>query len=283
MIKIIGAVLLLAMLLVIIIMFLSGSGLPINTGTSPIINGVSNVRGEDDLTPVGTFTTLNAGVGLEGVGSADTFTLNVITPTPQPAAEILVMSLPVPDGSTSSNTAYVGVPGKVIYGGAGAFVVANDLYYEPFQVTETITVNRMSFEVTSAGNPGDGCRIGIYESDGDWQAVDLVTDAGQVANDSTGWKHATVNVALSPGIYLAALVCNTGPALYSHHTAGYVQGTIDTGTTSSTRNVIHRRDSSPTGTPYSSGFADPGDSPWDTQDLINNGSEASFVILRWSV
>lgn len=272
-------------------------------GSNPIgpaipSGGGSAIEGWNQLTPV---VPTVAAINCENAtitcsdGGAGVLNLAVVTPTPQPTATpgggggggvALGVGLPVPDGSTPANTIYQGVPGvSGATTGGGAFVTANDLYYEPFNVSEAITVNRLSFLVTSAGNPGDGCRIGIYEADNVWQATDLVVDAGQVPNDSTGWKHSTTNlpVVLAPGKYLSALICNTGPALGDHgSSASYVSGLISTGTTSSSRFAGFLRDSAPTGTPYTSGFADPGDSPWNTVDL-SNGPYFRYVIMRWSV
>lgn len=275
-----------------IIAFVMGNGsTPIGPPTPvPGGGGLSSIIGEDDLTPISTFTTLNAGTGLQGVGSGSRFTLNVITPTPQPTAtpgaggnSTLRNGLAIPSGSTPANTAYIGVPGAIIYSGGAQFVVANDVYYEIWQTVEEIDVNQMSFEVTSAGNPGDECRIGIYEVDEEWQATDLMVDGGLVTVDTTGWKNTAVSVTLPAGNYASTFICETGPALYSHNTASYIQGAVNSGTTSATRNVRARRDSAPTGDPFTNGFANPGDSPWDTQDLINIGSEGRFMILRWSV
>lgn len=272
-------------------------------GSNPIgpavpSGGGASIAGEDDTTPVlATIVAVNAGIGLQGINSGSgRFTLNVITPTPaftatpQPTATpsaggsvALRNGLAIPSGSTPANTAYIGVPGAVIYSGGAQFVVANDLYYEIWQSVEEIEINQISFEVTSAGNPGDQCRIGIYAVDEEWQATDLEIDAGLVTVDTTGWKNTAASVTLPAGNYASAFICESGPALYSHNTASYIQGAVNSGTTSATRNVRARRDSAPTGDPFTNGFANPGDSPWDTQDLINIGSEGRFLILRWSV
>lgn len=285
--KRIGSIALIVILLactIAIVAFVMGNGTaPVGPPTPvPGSGGVSSIIGADDLTPVSTFTTLNAGVGLQGVGSGSTFTLNVITPTPG-VSSTLRNGLAIPAGSTSANTAYIGIPGAVIYSGAAQFVVAGDLYYEIWQTIEEITVNQISFEVTSAGNPGDQCRVGIYEVDENWQATILELDAGLVTVDSTGWKSAAVNTVLPADTYASALICESGPALYSHNTASYIQGAINSSTTSSTRNVHTRLDSAPTGDPFTNGFANPGDSPWDTQGLVNIGSEGKFLLMRWSV
>lgn len=191
--------------------------------------------------------------------------------------------LPIPDGSTTANTDHIGVPGHTWIGtGGGAFVVANDIYYEPFTVVNEITVNRLSFIVTSAGAAGNSCRVGVYESDDEWQPVALVVDAGQVINDTTGWKHVANTFVLAPNDYLGAIVCDSGPALGDHSASSDHAMMISSATTSGTRFARYLRDSAPTGTPHASGFADPGDSPWDTIDL-GTGTHAHFLIMRWSV
>lgn len=286
-------VVLLACTIAIIAFVMSNGTTPIGPPTPvPGGGGLSSIIGEDDLTPVSTFTTLNAGTGLQGVGSGSRFTLNVITPTPQPTATpgagggaaALPVGLPVPSGSTPADTIYIGVPGVGFTStGGGEFMVANDVYYEPYNVSESITVNALFFLVTSAGAAGNACRIGIYEADEDGQATNLVVDAGQVINDTTGWKSAIISEVLTPGKYLNAIVCNSGPALGDHASHSYISGAVSSGTTSSTRFVRKMRDSAPTGDPYTNGFANPGDSPFDTIDLGTGGSFVHFIMMRWSV
>lgn len=251
----------------------------------PGSGGIASLIGENNLTPVSTFTTLNAGDGLTGTGSGSRFTLNVITPTPQPTATpggvVLNNQLPVPDGSTPSNTNYIGIPGVNFTQSGGAFLVANDIYLEMWQTFESITINRVSFEVTSAGNPGDACRIGLYEADINWQPGDLVADWGQIVNDSTGWKHATVSTVVTPGNYLTATLCNTGPALRGYTGKTYFSGLVDSTTTSSTRFVNTVRVSAPTAGQYAGGYVDPGDA-WDTVDLAATINPGYWILLRWT-
>lgn len=250
---------------------------------------------QTNATPTGTCTAINAAAGLQSNNSSGVFTLSVITPTlvptatPQPTATpgaggssdcLLSSDLPIPSGSNVSNTAYLGVPGVSWVGNGSGFVVANDIYYEPFNVCREITVNQLAFIVTSAGNPGDYCRVGIYESNALWQPGSLVVDGGQVANNTTGWKFATINNVLTPGPYLSAIICNTGPGLGSAAGASYLTSNINTGTTSSTRYAANIRATSPSGTPAGSGFASMGDA-WDTIDL-NTGPFYHFVLMRFS-
>jgi hypothetical protein len=77
------------------------------------------------------------------------------------------------------------------------------------------------------------------------------------------------------------MLCNTGPALRGYNGKTYLSGGVDTSTTSSTRFVNLMRVSSPTGSQYASGFADPGDE-WDAVDLGNAFNYGYWMILRWS-
>lgn len=203
------------------------------------------------------------------------------TPTPGAGGSSLGVNLPITSGGSSSTSNYEGIPGVSFQGSGGAFVVADDIYFFPFTTVASITVNRVSFEVTSAGNPGDGCRVGIYDDAGNFQPGSLVADWGQIINDSTGYKHATVSTALTAGKYLIAFLCNSGPAFTGYNAKTYQSSGVDVSTTSSTRFVNLMRVSSPTAGQYAGGFASTGDQ-WDTVDLSNVFNFGSFVILRWS-
>lgn len=204
----------------------------------------------------------------------------------QPCAggDTLSPALPIIDGATAADTIYIGVPGASFQSSAATFVVGSDIYYSPFQVERAIDVNQLSVEITGAGVAGNTCRIGVYEDDdGDFQPDALIDDAGTVASDSTGWKNVAVTFTLQPGFYLSALICDSAPSLRLHTPHSYLTGPID-GTTTSTARFMHIiRDSAPTGTPHASGFADPGDSPWETVTLGNNGGIGHWVMMRWSL
>lgn len=242
---------------------------------------------ESLATPVGTCTSINASTGLSSSNVGGEFSFAVITPTPQPTATPgftacdMGTGLPIPNGSDSTTTNYFGVPGMRWNSNGTAFVVAQDLYYEPFNVCKAVTITRLAFIVTSAGNPGDYCRIGIAEADSEWQATNLVIDGGQVANNTTGWKIDDIaDTVLAPGAYVNMIICNTGPGLGSAGGATYQSGLVNTGTTSSTRYSGNVRDSAPTGTPWTSGFANPVNNPWDTVDL-SSGAFFHFVLMSW--
>lgn len=198
-------------------------------------------------------------------------------------ASSINVDLPVPSGSTTANSNYEGVPNTTFYSTADTFVVADDIYYAIVPVTEDITINQVSFEVTGTpGNPGDSCRIGLYEADAQWQAGALVADWGQVNSDSSGWAQTSVNTSVAAGNYLSAIICDSGPSIRFHNSATYhTSGEVDTSTTSTTRFVATRRVAAPSGTQHASGFADPGDD-WDTLDLINVGGNQHALTFRWS-
>jgi hypothetical protein len=190
--------------------------------------------------------------------------------------------LPFVSGATATDSIYVGVPGYTWVTSGGAFVTANDIYLMPFHTVESITINQASFEVTSAGNPSDACRLGLYESDGNWQPGALVADWGQLVNDSTGWKHITsLSTTVAGGDYLIAMLCNSGPALRGYDGKSYITSGVSSSTTSGTRFINLMRVSAPSGTQYASGLADPGDE-WDAVDLGATFNYGHYVMLRWS-
>lgn len=275
-----------------IVAFVMANG---STPIGPAIpsGGGNPIEGWNQLTPVvPTVAAINCqnGTIICSDGGSGVLNLAVVTPTPQPTATPggggtpLNDGLPIPDGSTPADTAFLGVPGAGFTStGGGDFVTANDIYYEPYNVSQAITVNQLSFLVTSAGAAGNACRVGIYEADNEFQPTDLVIDAGQVINDTTGWKHVSVNVVLAAGNYVNAIICNSSPALGDHAAHTYLSGLVSSATTSSSRFVRNIRDANPPGTPYSSGFSDPSNAPFDTVNLGNEGSFVHYVLMRWSV
>jgi hypothetical protein len=188
--------------------------------------------------------------------------------------------LPITSGASSSTSIYYGIPGITFQGSGGAFVVANDIYLAPFQVTEDITINSVSMLVTSAGNPADGCRVGLYNTTDGLQPTSLLVDWGVIVNDSTGNKFATVSTALTAGIYLEAILCNSGPAFQGYNGKSYLSGGVSTDTTSTTRLVNLMRVSSPTAGQYAGGFEATGDE-WDTVDLSATFNYGYWLLMRW--
>jgi hypothetical protein len=193
----------------------------------------------------------------------------------------LFADLPFSAGQTVSTTDYQGLPGYTFRDTTTEFVVVNDIHYTPFQTVNDITINRASFQVSSAGGAGDACRLGLYTADANWQPGTLIADWGQVVNDSTGWKHATVNTSITRGRYMTAFICDSAPGLYMHLGSSYLSDSIDTSTTSFTRYVKHMRVSAPTNDPFNNGFAASGED-WDAATLTSTSGNAIAVVLRWS-
>lgn len=287
-------VILIAATIGIVSFAMSNGSTPIGPPTPSASGGGSSLICESLATPVGTCTAINASTGLQSSADGGTFTFAVITPTlvptatPQPTATPgaggacpLDSGLPIPDGSDPSNTAYFSVPGVRWSTNGSANVVAQDIYYEPFQVCKSITVTRLAFLVTSAGNPSDYCRLGIASANSEWQATNLVIDGGQVINDSTGWKIDDIaDTVLAPGAYVNMLTCNTGPGLGAAGGETYQSMLINTGNTGTSRYSGNIRDNAPTGTPWTSGFSDPVNNPWQTVDA-STGPFFHFVLMSW--
>lgn len=84
---------------------------------------------------------------------------------------------------------------------------AQQIRYQPIFVATTITVDQIACEVTTFATAGTNVRMGIYSADTNWQPVALIADGGDVAvNVSNGVKTAAINVTLTPGRYLLAIM-----------------------------------------------------------------------------
>jgi len=77
---------------------------------------------------------------------------------------------------------------------------ADTIYAFPFVAVRAMTIDRLAVHVTTA-HAGKTCRLGIYSDDGNGAPGDLVVDAGTVSVASTGVKAATIDEALTPGVY----------------------------------------------------------------------------------
>jgi len=100
-------------------------------------------------------------------------------------------------------TSYV-IPGVELVSVGTTGVVSDRVYYEPFYVVTTITLNLIGVEAVVAGSTFALTRLGIYNADRDWQPTTLVVDAGQVSCNTLGVKTLAINVTLPPGRYLFA-------------------------------------------------------------------------------
>jgi hypothetical protein len=103
------------------------------------------------------------------------------------------------------------LPGVALAGCSTHTVVANRLYYEPIFTDRQITLDRLAIGVTTAA--AGQARLGIYSADTFWQPTALILDAGEVDTGTTGYKEITINLTLTPGLYLLAFVANATPVL----------------------------------------------------------------------
>jgi hypothetical protein len=132
--------------------------------------------------------------------------------------------------STFAQRIYVpsGKYGAIAVGSATSTASAganNLLRFHPVVVTNAVTLDRIGMEVTTNGESGSKLRLGIYADDGSgWNPGALLVDAGQVAGDSTGFKEATISLAVDFKIlwlaYVAQSSATTPPTV---RTLGAVQ------------------------------------------------------------
>lgn len=105
--------------------------------------------------------------------------------------------------------------------GTGTVSLAlNVIRYLPIVLSNQMTIDRFSMEVTTAGTASAVARLGIYASSNNLP-TDLILDAGEIAVDSTGVKTINVNQLLAPGLYFMA---------FNHNSAASVSFRSNTGT-----------------------------------------------------
>ena len=91
-------------------------------------------------------------------------------------------------------------------------MTANQNYYIPFYVPNSITANRIAVVVLA---PVTGTvRLGIYNSSTTTlNPTTRLLDAGTVSTASSGLRAITISQALSPGLYFLACVASAAPGL----------------------------------------------------------------------
>ncbi len=95
---------------------------------------------------------------------------------------------------------------------AASTITVATLYLFPFVAWQSLTIDRIGFEITTAGAAGALARAAIYARDPATGAAGaLVLDSGTTAADSTGVKNLTVSTALTAGLYWVGVVAqNSG-------------------------------------------------------------------------
>jgi hypothetical protein len=114
------------------------------------------------------------------------------------------------------------LPGVGFVGAISVTLTANRLYYYPFVVSTTISIDQLALvDVLTAdgGTPG-ALAVGIVSMDTDWQPTARVIDAGTLSLATTGAKSLALGspFQLTPGRYAVAANSNTGTAILRAYT-----------------------------------------------------------------
>lgn len=89
----------------------------------------------------------------------------------------------------------------------------NRWFFEPYLVTEEISLNRVAVEVTTAGAAGKLMRLSLYTADDYWQPNTLVQDFGTVPTDVgavPALQAITINLTIPPGRYVGVWIQDGG-------------------------------------------------------------------------
>lgn len=131
----------------------------------------------------------------------------------------------------------VGVPGVNFSTSNTLAVVADTIYYAPFIVFDTITVDACLCEVTSGA--GTVARLGILNANDAWQPNGVEQDAGTIDPSTNGVKTASfTGNNLTAGRYLTALVCD-GAATFRFAVGGIGLGENNPSLGSNTFHIRH--------------------------------------------
>jgi hypothetical protein len=91
---------------------------------------------------------------------------------------------------------------------------ANTVWYEPWYIAQSVVLDQMAIEVTTA-QASSNARIGLYRASSVGQPTSLVVDAGSLDTSTTGVKTvSSMGVSLSPGVYLAAILTNNSSVVF---------------------------------------------------------------------
>jgi hypothetical protein len=130
-----------------------------------------------------------------------------------------------PLNTTRGSHVWAHYPGFILPSGySGLAQVANTLDYEPFLLEAPIVLNGLAVDVTTLA--AGTTRLGIARLDNNYDAIDLVVDAGTVDVSTTGWKALTgLSVPLAPGLYAKLRISNVACSLARHQcgiSPGYI-------------------------------------------------------------
>jgi len=115
-------------------------------------------------------------------------------------------------------------------------VVADTIYTSPFIVARDLTIDRLAIQVTTGAAGGAIARLGIYNNGTNCYPGTLVLDAGTVAVDAAAVVAATINQALTKGLYWMVIVSDNTPTLRGrkpfHTPAGAIENDLRAPTSS---------------------------------------------------
>lgn len=107
----------------------------------------------------------------------------------------------------------------------------NNLSASLFEVSRTVTLDRIAFEVTTGGSAGSVGRCGIYRaaSLSNFYPSTLVVDGGEKDTTSVAVHSTNVTVTLSPGSYWVCMLFGVAaPTLRRANSQGYELGSPST-------------------------------------------------------
>jgi hypothetical protein len=105
----------------------------------------------------------------------------------------------------------------------------NYLRLVPVYISKTVTANQISTEITTVGTTGAVARLGIYNSDANFQPSTLLLDAGTVSTTTLGQANITISQALTAGVYWLAVVGQVASSVLRGYQYGW-NGLIQTTT-----------------------------------------------------
>lgn len=94
---------------------------------------------------------------------------------------------------------------------ATAPLILDSIYALPFFVARAITIDRLAIEITTA-DAGKIARLGIYNNGTNLYPGTLILDAGTVSVGANAVVAATINQALTKGLYWLVVVSDGNPS-----------------------------------------------------------------------
>jgi len=111
---------------------------------------------------------------------------------------------------------------------------ADVLHFIPIFVRNPMTADRIGIEVTTGGDAGSVCRLGIYRDNGQIYPGTLLVDAGTVSTAGIAALTITISQALSTGCWWLAAATQTASANPQYRTSTGQPYTIPSGSLSAT-------------------------------------------------